>query len=253
MSIENQPSMPGAVLEAQFNAMGINRLTEAELMERYGGDEVVMTAEQTEDACNNVAFQIMVQELGVLGEAYDADEVYEPPVVISLLNGAAPATTRIMETLCAYGFELEPAYMNPSGYGDSMTVGEVIIKKELTPDEFKRISGRRVIIIDDVHDTGNTVKTTEEYLAKRIEEGINVPYEDGVLYEDLAPIASLQFAFLWDKEPDPSASGKEPDFVGGVIPKDWVTGGLGCNTELPNGDSVGRFSLALFRSATQPK
>jgi hypoxanthine-guanine phosphoribosyltransferase len=192
-------------------------------------------------------------------------EDYAPPVIVVLLNGGVPAATRVLELVAGYGHHYDPIFINPSGYGASQVVGDIEIAKGLTAAERVRISGRRVIVFDDVHDTGKTSYETTKYLhdsTQGIVEYLGADYE-------LFPPESIQYAFLFDKKPDPSAlvgleeySG-EPDFIGAEAPRSWITG-FGCDTNIPDcyvgeppqlvcGESVGRYALGGWIALQQPE
>lgn len=245
--------LPGEELRRRLEADGISPMPEEARLALLGIGELFATEAEVDDACVHVALQIVEQEEF---ERTKQGSDYEPPVFIVLLNGAVPAATRIFEEMSRYGHEIDPIYVNPSAYGGSQIPGqETKIKKDFTPEELIRMSGRRLIFFDDVHDTGQTIVDTIKYTQQALSGSLDTVSESGEIEEIelVTPTEqSMQFAFLWDKEPDPRLLHTAPDFVGATVPRKWITG-EGCNTELPNGDSIGRFAKIGGISIIQPE
>src|SRR5690606_31860681 len=90
-----------------------------------------------------------------------ADEIIrdfrgEKPLFIALLRGAAPFAAQLMFAIArkAPDFHPEIDYMMVSTYGSGQKAGEPSIVTDVAPTT--TVSGRQVIILDDVLDKGIT-------------------------------------------------------------------------------------------------
>ncbi len=89
------------------------------------------------------------------------DYAGEELIVVCVLNGAMPFTCDLMRKLDM------PVVLDSiiaSSYGSStVSSGEVKIKKEMKQD----VTGRNVLLVDDVFDTGLTMSLLVEFVEKR--------------------------------------------------------------------------------------
>jgi hypoxanthine phosphoribosyltransferase len=89
-----------------------------------------------------------------------ADEIVktypdERPVLVSLMDGAVPFANLLCEALKKRNYHFTPTSMSVSSYGHELVSGD--IKTGALPKV--PLMGRNVIILDDVCDTGKTLKT----------------------------------------------------------------------------------------------
>src|SRR5690349_15634473 len=86
--------------------------------------------------------------------AADLDEIYagETPLLVGVLAGAVTFMTDLMREM---GSELKVDFMAVSSYGDDVTSsGAVRILKDLN----ENIEGRPILIVEDIVDSGLTLK-----------------------------------------------------------------------------------------------
>ncbi|NLM35263.1 MAG: hypoxanthine phosphoribosyltransferase [Clostridiales bacterium] len=136
-----------------------------------------------------------IKELGADIEQYYKDKKL---YVLSLLRGSFIFTADLVR---AINIPVKIGFMTTSSYGDSEeSSGNVKIVNDL-PDD---ITGYDVLIVDDIIDTGITMKFIKEYVQSK---GAN----------------SVKTCSLLDK-PDRRAVDVTPDFCGFTIPDVFVVG-----------------------------
>lgn len=82
------------------------------------------------------------------------------PVVLCVLNGAIPFTGELLTRL---DFNCQLVSIKMSSYQGTKSTGTVLNVMGLTAD----VSGRRIIICEDIVDTGNTVVALKEMLSDK--------------------------------------------------------------------------------------
>ena len=137
-----------------------------------------------------------IQELAnQITEDYKNQEV----IIVCILTGAVYFATDLTKYIKNDTLKIE--FMKVSSYGNSKeSTGEVKIKKDLE----NSISGKNVIIVEDIIDTGLTMKTLKKYLLEKNP-------------------ASLKICTLLDKKERRKVE-MEADYVGFDIPNKFVLG-----------------------------
>jgi hypoxanthine phosphoribosyltransferase len=144
-----------------------------------------------------------VRELAAeIARAYEG----KPVTVVGILTGCLMFTADLIRRI---DLPLRVAFITASSYrGETTVSGKLEIRDELLPD----ISGRHILLLDDILDTGKTLTRVVAHLIDRGAASVKV----GVL---LRKIGRQEVPF-------------EPDYVGFTIPDKFVVGyGLDFNDE----------------------
>ena len=148
--------------------------------------EVLVTREEIQEAVNRLGEQ--------LTKEYKDKEV----VVVGILRGASIFMADIVRAMDVY---LEIDFMDVSSYhGGTESTGEVKILKDLSSS----IEGKDVVILEDILETGTTLKSITELLESR-------------------RVNSLEIVTLLDK-PNRRKANIEAKYVGKKIPDEFVVG-----------------------------
>ena len=149
--------------------------------------EVLFTEKEVDDRIAEIGRQI--------SEDYKGKSVH----LICILKGSAPFMCELAKRIdCTVSFD----FMSVSSYGASMvSSGNVEIKKDL--DE--PLDGKDVIVIEDIIDTGRTLSALLKMLSQR-------------------NAASIKLCTLLDKPDRRIAKDVKVDYVGFVIPDEFVVG-----------------------------
>lgn len=151
----------------------------------------------------------MVEEVASkINEAYNGEEL----VVIGILTGAFVFISDLVRKL---DMPVTIDFMQVSSYEGENSTGVLKVKKDLTTD----ITGKNVLIVEDIIDTGYTLQCLKNMLNK------NKP-------------KSLKICAAFDK-PDRRVNDLVPDFKGITIPDEFVVGyGLDYNGMYRNLEDV---------------
>ena len=136
------------------------------------------------------------------------------PVMLCLLKGSISYFARLCENM---DIKIVYDFMKASSYHGTETTGEVKVSSGPTMD----LKGRHLIIVEDIIDTGLTLKNILKYL------------------ETYEP-ASIEITTLLDKPARRVVDGINPKYIGFVIPDEFVLGfGLDWNEEYRNLPYIG--------------
>ena len=143
------------------------------------------------------------------------------PILIGILKGSIPFMAELVKHIDTH---IEMDFMMVSSYhGGTESTGTILIKKDVGMD----IAGRDVIIVEDIVDTGRTLKALIENLLER-------------------KVASVTCASLLDK-PEARIVDVEPDYIGLVCPKAFVVGfGLDYEERYRNTPYVGVLKEEIY-------
>ncbi len=150
-----------------------------------------------------------------LGEVLTAEYAGKNPVIVGVLKGVVvfyADMVRQIKTPCQMDF------MWISSYAGTDSTGKMLVRQDVTAD----ITGRHVLILEDIFDTGNSLSFTVEHLKAKNP-------------------ASLKICTLLDK-PERRKSGitLQADYVGFTIPNEFVVGyGLDYNEQYRNLPFIG--------------
>lgn len=168
-----------------------------------------------------VSHEEIVTAAKKLGEQLTQEYQGKNPILVGILKGSIPFFAELIKHIDTH---IETDYMIVSSYhGGTESSGSVKIIKDLDQD----IKGRHVLFVEDIIDTGRTLKDLLE------------------LFEDRQP-ESLKIATLLDK-PEGRVVEIEPDYTCYTIPNEFVVGfGLDYNENYRNLPYVGVLKEEIY-------
>lgn len=141
------------------------------------------------------------------------DYAEEEPVVVGLLKGSVPFMAELIKQI---RLDIEIDFMDVSSYVGTESEGDVRIVKDLD----RSIVGRKVLIVEDIIDTGKTLASVKELM-----------YKKGA--------SDVRIATLLDK-PSRRKVQIEGEYVGFEVPNEFVVGyGLDFNQKYRNLPYIG--------------
>lgn len=166
-------------------------------------ERVLISEEQLQKRVSELAKQ--------LSEDYRGKD----PVFVGVLKGVVMFFSDIVRQ---FDSQCEIDFMWLSSYAGTSSTGNMIVKKDVGAD----LKGRNVIILEDIFDTGNSLKFTYEHLLTK-------------------EPASLRICTFLDK---PSRRNPEvtlkPDYTGFMVPNEFVVGyGMDFNEHYRNLPYIG--------------
>lgn len=149
-------------------------------------ERIVVSEQQIVEACQRLGAQIT------------ADYKDKNPVLIGALKGAVPFIAELMKYIDTH---IEIDFIDVSSYhGGTTSTGEITINRDIATS----LNNRDVLIVEDIIDTGQTLKRLVELLASR---GAN----------------SVKVVTLTDK-PSGRVVEMVADYVGVVVPEGFLVG-----------------------------
>ena len=149
--------------------------------------EILLTEEQIQEKVRQLASQISAEYAG------------KDPIFVGVLKGVVVFFGDMMK---AIDIPCQMDFMWVSSYGHGTTSGQMVLKRDISED----ITGRHVVILEDIFDTGNSLQFTYEHLMRKNP-------------------ASLKICTLLDK-PERRRAGVtvQAEYTGYVIPNEFVVG-----------------------------
>jgi len=180
------------------------------------------------DNMNNDIDHVLVSEeqlrerIAEMGAMLSEEYKDKNPILVCILRGAVHFFSDLSRHMTC---RAQLDFMSISSYGDELkTSGIVRIAKDMDTS----ITGRHVLIIEDIMDSGHTLKHLKKVLMAR-------------------EPASLKICCLLDK-PSRRECDITPDYTGFVIPNEFVLGyGLDCENYYRNLPYVGVLKPELYQ------
>ncbi|NQR00887.1 hypoxanthine phosphoribosyltransferase [Streptococcus suis] len=145
-----------------------------------------------------VSEEEIVEKSKELGQIIAKEYADKNPLLVGILKGSIPFMAELIKHIDVH---IETDYMVVSSYhGGTESSGTVKIVKDLD----NSVAGRHIIFIEDIIDTGRTLKELKELFALR-------------------QAASIKIATLLDK-PEGRVVEIEPDYTCFTIPNEFVVG-----------------------------
>ncbi len=179
-------------------------------MEKHPNVEYIMLSERK-----------IARRIKALGAQLDKLYDGRTPVVVCILKGSSVFFSDLIRSMKT---TLTVDFMEVSSYGSgTKSSGELTIKKDLSTD----ITGRDVLIVEDIIDSGNTLYNLKKLLISRTPASVNI-------------------VTLLDK-PARREAPIEPEYTGFVIEDEFVIGyGLDYAEEYRNLPYVGVLKRSVY-------
>lgn len=162
--------------------------------------------------------QARIQEVGA---QISKDYYGKAPVLVGVLKGVVPFYCAMANAIT---IPLEEDFMCVSSYAGMESTGKIILRKDVDVD----IHGRDVLILEDILDSGRTLKAIVEMLKSR-------------------QPASLKICTLFDK-PEGRKIPLDADYVCFNVPNEFVVGfGLDYNEYYRNLPFVGVLKPSVYQ------
>ena len=146
-----------------------------------------------------------VAELGRQLDGLYPDSADDPPLLVGVLTGAVTFMSDLMRAMVSH---IEIDFMAVSSYGASTrSSGVVRILKDLDHE----IAGRRVVVVEDIVDSGLTLRYLLDVLRRREPRGIRVV---ALLRKAKADAPPVQVDLMGFEIPDEFVVGYGLDFAG---------------------------------------
>ncbi len=158
-----------------------------------------------------------------LGRELTAEYRDKNPLVIGILRGAAPFMIDLVRAMDCY---LEIDFIDVSSYGDATeSSGAVTILKDIDSD----VTGRHILLVEDIVDTGRTLEKLLELFSCR-------------------GAASIKVCSLLDK-PERRITNVTADYVGLSVPNEFVVGyGLDFRQQYRNLPYIGVLKPEIYQN-----
>ena len=143
----------------------------------------------------------IVARAKVLGEQISKDYEGKELVLIALLKGSVPFMAELMKSIT---IPMETEYMQVSSYQGTISTEVKIIK-----DVDRSLQGCDVLIVEDIVDTGKTLKTVKELLSSK---GTNSVKVASLLNKQGGRLVDMNVEYIGFEIPDEFVVGYGLDF-----------------------------------------
>ena len=166
--------------------------------------------------------QEIVSHCQRLGKQITEDYYGKKPILIGLLKGSVPFLAELMKHIKC---EMEVDFIHASSYKGTTSTGAVMILKDIRA----HVKDRHLLLVEDIVDTGLTLK-----------EVMNLLKDRGA--------SSIEIVTLLDKPGGRTVEGLFPKYIGQTIPNKFVIGfGLDYNELYRNLDYVGVLKESVYK------
>ncbi|MGY3704550.1 hypoxanthine phosphoribosyltransferase [Vagococcus martis] len=168
--------------------------------------------------------QQIQERVAVLGKEISREYQDKFPLVVGILKGAVPFLSDLVR---AMPIHMEMDFMDVSSYGNAtVSSGEVRILKDLSTV----VEGRHIILVEDIIDSGRTLKYLVDLLKHR-------------------KAASVKIVTMLDK-PEGRVVDMAADYVGFEVPNEFVVGyGLDYAEDYRNLPYIGVLKPEIYENA----
>ena len=165
--------------------------------------KILISEEEIEKRCQEMGRQI----------SDDYRKSGQAPLLVAMLKGAVPFLVKISKYI---DLDVEMDFMDVSSYEGTESIGDVRIMKDLD----RSIKGVKILLVEDIVDTGRTLNTVTELLRNKGAEDVKI-------------------VSLLDK-PSRRVVRVDVDYIGFEVPNEFVVGfGLDFNEKYRNLPYVG--------------
>mmetsp|Transcript_25089 Transcript_25089/g.63640 ORF Transcript_25089/g.63640 Transcript_25089/m.63640 type:complete len:186 (+) Transcript_25089:88-645(+) len=117
--------------------------------------------------CTLFDVSVISKKVAEIGAKITQDYEGKKPLVVGVLNGAAVFMTDLVR---AINTPVEIDFISVSSYGKEAKSGELKFRKDVDQD----VTGRHIIFVEDIIDTGRTLKAVMEVYTSRGAASISV-------------------------------------------------------------------------------
>lgn len=175
-------------------------------------EEILVTHDEIINRC---------EELGKkISDDYNKEK--KVPLLVALLKGSIPFLSELMQHIDIDGIEFD--VMDVSSYDGAESIGDVRINKDLSTS----VKGMSVLLVEDIVDTGRTLKEVKKMLLNKGASDVKV-------------------VSLLDKPERRIVEDMEAEYVGFTIKNEFVIGyGLDYNQKYRNLPYVGVLKRSVY-------
>jgi len=111
--------------------------------------------------------EVLAAKCAELGAAISADFAEDVPLIVGVLNGAAVFMSDLLRYISV---PVEIDFISVSSYGQGAVSGELYFRKDVDMD----LKDRRVIVVEDIVDTGKTLNAIMDSFSSRGAKSVTV-------------------------------------------------------------------------------